>query len=161
MPRACPNGGNPFGALLNGAVNYKIYRDGNPATVADIQEFDVGIYDATARVLQVSSAKLTGTYDNVEPNEKSPVKVTMLGMTFELMTQAQRDMAKFKLGDRVTLLLTADGRVAGVRSASEVESSNVGISGKSGWRRRGSEAAERPSPLRARRPIRRPSRASW
>ena len=51
----------------------------------------------------------------------------MLGMTFELMTQAQRDMAKFKLGDRVTLLLTADGRVAGVRSASEVESSNVGI----------------------------------
>ena len=127
IAKSLSNGGNPFGALLNGAVNYKIYRDGNPATVADIQEFDVGIYDATARVLQVSSAKLTGTYDNVEPNEKSPVKVTMLGMTFELMTQAQRDMAKFKLGDRVTLLLTADGRVAGVRSASEVESSNVGI----------------------------------
>lgn len=127
IAKSLSNGGNPFGALLNGAVNYKIYRDGNPATVADIQEFDVGIYDATARVLQVSSAKLTGTYDNVEPNEKSPVKVTMLGMTFELMTQAQRDMVKFKLGDRVTLLLTADGRVAGVRSASEVESSNVGI----------------------------------
>lgn len=127
IAKSLSNGGNPFGALLNGAVNYKIYRDGNPATVADIQEFDVGIYDAMARVLQVSSAKLTGTYDNVEPNEKSPVKVTMLGMTFELMTQAQRDMAKFKLGDRVTLLLTADGRVAGVRSASEVESSNVGI----------------------------------
>ena len=127
IAKSLSNGGNPFGTLLNGAVNYKIYRDGNPATVADIQEFDVGIYDATARVLQVSSAKLTGTYDNVEPNEKSPVKVTMLGMTFELMTQAQRDMAKFKLGDRVTLLLTADGRVAGVRSASEVESSNVGI----------------------------------
>ncbi len=121
------NGGNPFGALLNGAVDYKIYRDGNPATAADIQEYDVGTYDATARVLQVSSAKLTGTYDNVEPNLKSPVKVTILGMTFELMTQAQKEMAKFELGDRVTLLLTADGRVAGVRSASEVESSNVGI----------------------------------
>ena len=37
IAKSLSNGGNPFGALLNGAVNYKIYRDGNPATVADMQ----------------------------------------------------------------------------------------------------------------------------
>lgn len=127
IAKEMPNGGNPFGALLNGVSDYKIYRDGHPATVDDIQAYDVGTYDATARVLQVSSAKVTGKYDNVEPNLKSPVKVTMLGTTFELMPQACSAMANFELGDRVTLLLTVDGQVAGVKSAGEVESTNVGI----------------------------------
>ncbi len=126
--------GNPFAALLNGASNYTIYRDGNPASVGDIQAYDVGTYDPAARVLSVSSAKITGRYDNVWPNLQSPAKVTVLGAELDVLPMAMEDLAGFKLGDTITLLLTSDGQVAGATSSSTVRSDNIGVLEKEGVR---------------------------
>ena len=119
--------GNPFAALLNGATNYTIYRDGNPASVGDIQAYDVGTYDPASRVLSVSSAKITGRYDNVWPNLQSPAKVTVLGAELDVLPMAMEDLAGFKLGDTITLLLTADGQVAGAVPSSTLRTDNVGV----------------------------------
>ena len=119
--------GNPFASILDGASSYTIYRDGNPASVGDICLYDVGIYDPATRILSVSSAKLTGRYDNVWPNLESPSKVTVLGAELPVMPMAMEEMSDFRLGDTVTLLLTSDGQVAGAVSASDARGDNIGV----------------------------------
>lgn len=126
--------GNPFASLLNGASNYTIFRDGNPASVGDIQAYDVGTYDPASRVLSVSSAKITGRYDNVWPNLQSPAKVTVLGAELDVLPMAIEDLAKFKLGDTITLFLTSDGQVAGAASSQTVRSENIGVLEEEGVR---------------------------
>ncbi len=119
--------GNPFASLLGGAVSYTVYRDGSPASVGDICAYDVGVYDAASRVLSVSSAKLTGRYENVWPNPQSPAKVTVLGVELPVMDMAIEEVAKLKLGDNVTLFLTHDGQVAGAAASSVVRTENIGV----------------------------------
>lgn len=120
-------GGNPFAALVSGVTNYSIYRDGSLATLEDICLFDVATYDSAARILRVSSAKLTGRYDNVWPNTQSPSVATILGVELDVMPMAMEEMAQFKLGATVTALLTADGQIAGVVAATDARADNTGI----------------------------------
>jgi len=119
-------GGSSFETLLGGASDYTVYRDGTKASLSDVCLYDVGTYDAASRVLSVSSVKLTGTYENVWPNQSSPAKVTVMGLELPVMSDAMDSMSAFKLGEQVTLLLTADRRVAGAVSASDVRADNVG-----------------------------------
>lgn len=119
--------GNPFAALVDGVSTYTIYRDGSAATLGDISLYDVGTYDAAARVLSVSSTKLTGRYDNVWPNLQSPSKITVLGATLNVLPMAMDEVAAFKLGDTITLLLTSDGQVAGAVATSVARGDNIGV----------------------------------
>lgn len=119
--------GNPFASLLDGAASYTIYRDGSPASVSDICLYDVGTYDPATHVLSVSSTKLTGRYDNVWPNLQSPAKVTIMGKELNVMDMAIEDMSEFKLGQTVTVLLTADGQVAGAVDSSKARGDNIGV----------------------------------
>jgi len=121
------SGGNPFAALLDGATNYTIYRDGNPATASDIAAYDVGTYDPVTRILSVSGTKLTGVYENVWPNLESPSKVTVMGVEIPVLPMAADDMGNFKLGQTVTLLLTADRQVAGAVASNVTRGDNIGV----------------------------------
>ena len=75
-------------------------------------------YDAMANTLIVSDLRLTCTYEDAAPNSKAPQTITVLGHTFPVLESAWNDTAKFSLGQQVTLLLTADGKVAGMAQAS-------------------------------------------
>ncbi len=113
---------------LTGGGTYTIYRDGVPAAFEELCQYDVATYDASARILSVSSAKLTGRYDDARPNPQSPSSLTILGVTLPLTERAGEELAsKYKIGDMITALLTADGRVAGIVPASEVREDNVGV----------------------------------
>lgn len=124
-----PNGtNNPFASLAGGDSGYQIYKNGLPATVADIRQYDVGSYDKNARALYVSDLRLTGLYENVYPNTQAPSKVTVLGKQFDVLDSAVTDLASFKIGDTITLLLTHDGAsVAGAVSSSTARSNAVGV----------------------------------
>lgn len=119
--------GDPFAALVEGVSDYTIYRDGNPASRGDIALFDVGTYDPATRILSVSSAKLTGRYEDVYPNEAAPSRVTVMGAELTVLPSAVQDMAEFRLGATVTLLLTADGQVAGAVDARTARADNLGV----------------------------------
>ena len=103
-------------------------ENGQRVTVSALRQYDVATYDAGTRVIQVSDLKLTGVYEKVSPSPAAPITITLMGKEFDVLSTARDDLASFKIGDRITLLLTADGKqVAGAVSASTVRSDAVGI----------------------------------
>ena len=127
VSRTAPNGtANPFAALANGGT-YTMFKNGVAATASDIRQWDVAAWDAGTRVIQVSDLKLTGVYESVSPNPQAPITVTLMGQTFDVLSSARGDLAAFKPGDKITLLLTMEHQVAGVVSADTVTGNAVGI----------------------------------
>jgi len=132
VARSDPAGKNPF-ASMAGGKSFTMYKNGSLASAADLRQYDVAVYDAAAGVMQVSDLKLTGVYENVSPSPSSPASVTVMGETFSVLPSARDDLASFKLGEQVTLLLTLDGKsVAGAVSPSVVQSNAVGVAAITG-----------------------------
>lgn len=128
VARTAPKSGvNPFASMASGG-SYTMFKNGVLATAADIRQYDVATYDAGTRVIQVSDLKLTGVYESVSPSPAAPITIKLMGIEFSVLPTAREDLASFKVGDRITLLLTGDGKsVAGAVSASTVKSTTVGI----------------------------------
>ncbi|MEG1878978.1 MAG: S-layer homology domain-containing protein, partial [Pseudoflavonifractor sp.] len=120
-------GGNPFAGLVGSDSNYRVVKNGLPATLADVRQYDVGTYDKTTKTLFVSDLRLTGVYENVKPSPVTPLEVTVLGAPLPVLSSAYADLANFKIGATITLLLTADGQVAGAVAPSEAKSTTVGV----------------------------------
>lgn len=119
-------GANPFSAMTGGGT-YAMFKNGAAASASDLRQYDVATYDSATRLIQVSDLKLTGVYENVSPSLAAPVTVTVMGHDFPVLSTARSDLSAFRIGDRITLLLTADNRVAGAVPASTVTGEAVGI----------------------------------
>ena len=119
--------GNPFASLVGNDTGYQILKNGLPASLSDIRQYDVATYDKAAKTLYVSDLRLTGVYENAAPSPSTPLSVTMMGATFPVLSSAYHDLTSFKIGDVVTLLLTSDGQVAGAVSPADAKSTTVGV----------------------------------
>lgn len=119
--------GNPFASLVGNDTGYQILKNGMPATLSDIRQYDVATYDKATKTLYVSDLRLTGVYENAAPSPVTPLSVTMMGATFPVLSSAYHELTSFKIGDVVTLLLTSDGQVAGAVSPSVAKSTTVGV----------------------------------
>lgn len=132
VARTAPRSGvNPFSSLAEGG-SYTMYKNGLPATAADIRQYDVATWEPSARVIQVSDRKLTGLFEDAAPSPSDPVTVTLMGKKFDVLPAARDDLSAFKIGDRITLLLTVTNEVAGVVSANVVKGTPVGLASISG-----------------------------
>lgn len=120
-------GGSSFASLVGDDTDYRVVKNGLAATMADVRTYDTAVYDRATKTLYVSDLRLTGVYENVAPSPVTPLEVTVLGATFPVLSSAYEDFASFKIGDVITLLLTADGQVAGVVSPSAARSTTVGV----------------------------------
>ena len=120
-------GGNPFASLVGNETGYRIVKNGLPATLSDVRQYDVGTYDKATKTLYVSDLRLTGVYENASPSPATPLTVTVLGADFPVMPSAVDTLAGFQIGATVTLLFSADGQVAGAVASSEAKSTAVGI----------------------------------
>ena len=117
---------NPFAALSPGKTP-QIYKNGYPAELSDLQQYDVGTYDAATNTLFVSDLKLSGLYENAYPNDTAPSKITVMGAELTVLPSAVADLSTFNVGDKVTLLLTTTGQVAGAVSPDVAKSNAVGV----------------------------------
>ena len=127
-----PSGsGNPF-TILTGSRNTVMYKNGVPAQVGDLRQYDVGTYDKASDTLFVSDLKLCGLYEYAYPNPAAPSKVTVMGLELDVLPGAQADLAAFKVGEKVTFLLTTGGQVAGAVSPDTAGSNAVGVAEISG-----------------------------
>ena len=112
---------------MTGSGDYQIYKNGVPAAVSDLQQYDVATYDGGSNTLFVSDLKLTGIYEDVYPNTAAPSTITVLGTPFTVLPSAVQDLSTFQVGDRLTLLLTSTGQVAGAVPTSVAKSNAVGV----------------------------------
>ena len=127
-----PSGsGNPF-TILTGSRDTQMYKNGIPAEVSDLRQYDVGTYDKASDTLFVSDLKLCGLYEDAYPNPAAPSTVTVMGVKLPVLPSAQADLATFEIGEKVTFLLTTGGEVAGAVSPSAAGSNAVGVANISG-----------------------------
>lgn len=131
VARTAPTGSNPFASMASGG-SYTMFKNGVAASAADIRQYDVATWDAGTRVIQVSDLKLSGIYENATPSVSAPITIKVMGKTFPVLASARNDLASFKIGDRITLLLTANAQVAGVVSADKVRGDAVGVASVKG-----------------------------
>ena len=118
--------GNAFYPITDGKTP-TIYKNGIPADTSDIRQYDVGTYDPNSNTLFISDLKLCGLYEDAYPNAQTPSTITMMGAKFQVLPSAMADLATFKVGSRMTLLLTATGEVAGAVSTDVAKSNAVGV----------------------------------
>ncbi len=73
------------------------------------------------------ATRLTAVYEDASPSPRTPLVVQVLGQKLTVLDNAVEELATFRPGDRVTFLLTWDGRVAGAVKPSQAESTLVGV----------------------------------
>ena len=99
---------------LAGSNDYTIYKNGIPATAADLRKYDVATYSAETNAVRVCDTRITVYYENCSPSPSAPTTIEVLGGTqLSVLPTAVDSVAKFRPGKMMTLLLTADGQVAG------------------------------------------------
>ena len=117
-----------FHQLTGGATNFNIVKNRQTIRLSDIQPYDVVTYDEMSNTLIVSDLRITCVYQNAEPNVKTPKTITFLGNELEVLESAWDSAQNFTLGESVSLLLTADGKVAGMAApGADTRSTAVGM----------------------------------
>lgn len=120
-------GSRPFDNAWQGSPT-AVYKNGLKASLSDVKPYDVGTFDPQTGVLELSDRKLTGVYENAVPSPVSPDTITLMGCDgIQVLDCALADLANFHLGDRVTLLLDRQNRVAGVVSPDKAQSKVLGL----------------------------------
>ena len=104
---------------LAGNSDYRIYKNGTLATAGDLRKNDVATYYPATNSILVCDTRVTVYYESCEPNPAAPSKIKVLnGTELHVLSTARDSLAEFKPGDQMTLLLTADGQVAGAANPS-------------------------------------------
>lgn len=124
-----------FGDLA-GNNNYRIYKNGTLASVNDLRKNDVASYNPATNSIRVCDTRVNTFYESCEPNPTAPTSITALGGTrFSVLPSARDTLSAFKPGDQITLLLTADGQIAGAvapNSGSDARGNALGVVSESG-----------------------------
>ena len=108
-----------------------VYRSGQAASPASIQNGDVVYWSKSMRTVWAYTNRVSGTYESASPNAANPSSVTVAGKTYSIETAAAAyalsDLGSFRTGDQVTLLLGRTGGVAAVQQPGQSSSVVYGI----------------------------------
>lgn len=103
-----------FSDLADGRTDYRIYKDGREISASALKKYDVATYNASTNVINICDTRVSVYYEGCDPKPAEPTVITVLGGTrLNVLPSAQSSVAKFKPGQQMTILLTADGQVAG------------------------------------------------
>ena len=103
---------------MAGNNSYQIYKNGSPATAADLKRYDVATYASATNSIIVSDTRVSVYYEDCKPSPSSPATITVLGgKELNVLPTAVDSLSKLKPGKQIVLLLTADGQVAGAEDA--------------------------------------------
>lgn len=116
-----------FSGLTGGAGDWRIYKNGAPASAVDLRAYDVAAYSSATNTIRVCDVRVTGYYEDCRPSPSAAEFVTVMGHEFPVLTTAQASLSAFKPGDQITLLLTEDNQVAGAIRAEDGSSGNIGV----------------------------------
>ena len=113
--------------------NYTITKNGAAATADALAQYDVGYYDGASGTLRLSDYRVTGYLSAATPSVTAASSITVAGHSFPVLECAWDGLGGFSLGDKVTLLLTDDGKVAAVeKTTSKLTADMIGVLDPSG-----------------------------
>lgn len=117
-----------FHQLTGGADSFNVIKNREQVSLSYIRPYDVVTYDELTNTLIVSDLRLPCVYRDASPNTRTPKTISVHGSEFEVLESAWDTIQNFKMGDSVLLLLTADGKVAGMAGEdSGLRSTAIGI----------------------------------
>jgi hypothetical protein len=112
------------GISINDKSKYTVIKDGEKVLFADIRQNDVlynikNPFKENSGILLVYDNKVTGTYDSAYPTKNLVTKVTILNKEYEIETASAGQKLNsneyaYKIGDKITLLLGAKGKIVDV-----------------------------------------------
>jgi len=106
---------------------YLIAKNGSAADAADLAKYDVAYFDSASRTLCVSDRRISGYVDAASPTLDGAQTITVSGCTIPVLEAAWDTLGQYKLGDKLTLLLTDDNKVAAAFPASQISADMLGI----------------------------------
>ena len=117
-----------FHQLTGGATNFSITKNRQRISMSQIKPYDVVTYDAINNTLVVSDLRLTAVYKDPTPNPKTPTSLKVANTPMEVLSSAWDTIGDVRTGENVCLLLTADGKVAGiVKAGGQARSTAIGF----------------------------------
>lgn len=117
-----------FGTLTGGASGYTMRKNGAVIGAGDLRKYDVATYSAATNTIEVCDTRVSVYYEDCTPNAKEPMEIGVLGNTrLRVVPSAMESLAEIKPGSQMTLLLTADGQVAGALTGSAAKANALGI----------------------------------
>ena len=106
---------------------YLITKNGSAADTTDLSKYDVAYFDTASRTLCVSDRRISGYIEAASPMLDGAQTITLSGCTIPVLEAAWNSLGQFNLGDKVTLLLTDDNKVAAAFPESLVSADMLGI----------------------------------
>ena len=107
--------------------SYSITKNGVSAQSGDLARYDVAYYDRITDTLCASDYQITGYIQSASPGLDAAASVTVSGCTLPVLESAWEMLGSCRLGDRVTLLLTDDCKVAAVADDMQAGRDMVGV----------------------------------
>jgi len=112
--------------------NYAITKNGVSADESALAQYDVGYYDAASGILRVSDYRVSGYISAASPSVSAAKTITVAGHTFDVLECAWDTLKEFDMSDKITLLLTDDGKVAAAYKSTKLPADMVGVLSKDG-----------------------------
>ena len=119
-------------ALGIAGTGYAVTKNGAAADASSLARYDVGYYDAASNTLRASDYRVSGFISSASPNLAAAESVTVADYTFTVLESAWDTLGGFSVGEKVTLLLTDDGKVAAALAPSVLTADMVGVLAKDG-----------------------------
>jgi len=113
--------------MLSISGDYTITKNGIPAKAEDLAKYDTAYFDKVSNTLCASDYQFTGYIQSVQPSLDAAQSITVSGCTLPVLEAAWDDLESYKLGDRITLLLTDDCKVAAATSSTQIGRDLVGV----------------------------------
>lgn len=104
-----------------------IYKYGRPADATQLRKNDVVLYREALNRFDVCTERVSGAIQRAYPTAAQAQTVQLYGVTFSMQPGYSPDLSAYEPRDTVTLLLTADGTVAGVLPEKDANANMCGL----------------------------------
>lgn len=104
-----------------GDASYTITKNGSQTDASALAAQDVAYYDSTSHTLRLSDWRVSGYLESASPSVGSADTLTVAGASFSVLDCAKDSLASYRIGSKVTLHLTDDGKVASVSSGNTAQ----------------------------------------
>ena len=109
-----------------------ITKNGVAVGEDELGRYDVAYFNSVTNTLCVSDYRITGAIESANPSVDAAETITIGGCELAVLENAWSSLSKFRLGDRVTLLLTDDCKVAAAYSPNVISSHMIGVLSSNG-----------------------------